>query len=116
LKTTSRRESIAGNKAYKVTKTTRWVYKNNTYKLLFGIADNNKSLKHRRTIYQVPSTWIALTTTQAKSLSAKMTPKTDAEKAAAAEQQKQLAELAQKDPDKAAQMQVKAVKAALDSK
>ncbi|MFT8673884.1 DUF4811 domain-containing protein [Leuconostoc mesenteroides] len=116
LKTTSRRESIAGNKAYKVTKTTRWVYKNNTYKLLFGIADNNKSLKHRRTIYQVPSTWIALTTTQAKSLSAKMTPKTDAEKAAAAEQQKQLAELAQKDPDKAAQTQVKAVKAALDSK
>lgn len=56
-----------------------------------------------------------MTTTQAKSLSAKMTPKTDAEKAAA-EQQKQLAELAQKDPDKAAQMQVKAVKAALDSK
>ncbi|MGO0155159.1 DUF4811 domain-containing protein [Leuconostoc mesenteroides] len=116
LKTTSRRENIAGNKAYKVTKTTRWVYKNNTYKLLFGIADNNKSLKHRRTIYQVPSTWIALTTTQAKSLSDKMTPKTDVEKAAAAEQQKKLADLAQKDPDRAAQVQIEAVKAALDIK
>ncbi|MGQ2286236.1 DUF4811 domain-containing protein [Leuconostoc suionicum] len=116
LNTTSNQESISGNKAYKVTKTTRWVYKNSTYKLLFGIADNNNSLKHRYTTYQVPSTWIALTTAQAKSLSAKMTPKTDAEKVAAAEQQKQLAALAQTDPDKAAQMQVKAVKTALNIK
>lgn len=116
LKTTSNQQSISGNKAYKITKTTRWVYKNDTYKLLFGIADNNKTLKHRNTTYQVPSTWVSLTTVQAKTLSAKMTPKTDAEKVAAAEQQKQLAALAQTDPDKAAQMQVKAVKTALNIK
>ncbi|TYC46360.1 DUF4811 domain-containing protein [Leuconostoc litchii] len=116
LKTTSSRQSISGNKAYKITKTTRWVYKNNTYKLLFGIADNNKTVKHRHTTYQVPETWVALTTTQAKSLSAKMAPKNDAEKIAAAEKQKQLSALAQTNPDKAAQLQVQAIKAALNIK
>ncbi|GMA70091.1 hypothetical protein GCM10025879_13370 [Leuconostoc litchii] len=83
---------------------------------MFGIADNNKTVKHRHTTYQVPETWVALTTTQAKSLSAKMAPKNDAEKIAAAEKQKQLSALAQTNPDKAAQLQVQAIKAALNIK
>ena len=46
----------------------------------------------------------------------KMTPKTDAEKQALAQQQAQLAALAKTDPDKAAQLQVAAVKKALNIK
>ncbi|MDI6552976.1 DUF4811 domain-containing protein [Leuconostoc falkenbergense] len=116
LKTSSRMSNISGNKAYKITKTTRYVYKNATMRLMFGIGGNNHQLKNKHVIYQVPSTWVALTTTQAKSLQSKMTPKTDAEKQALAQQQAQLATLAKTDPDKAAQLQVAAVKKALNIK
>lgn len=113
LNTTSKKVDISGNKAYRVVKTTRYEYKNNGFKFLFGIAGNNKQLKHRRVTYQVPPTWVALTTKQAKSLASKLTPKTTAERVAAAAQQKQLADLAKVDPDKAATLEANQVKKVL---
>lgn len=110
LHTTSDRAAINGTKAYKVTTTTRYVYQSSGWKLLFGIVGNNNQLKHRHVVYQIPNTWVALTTEQAQSLQSKMAPKTDKEKMIAAEQQKQLAALAQKDPNKAAMMQVQQIK------
>nr|MWN21778.1 DUF4811 domain-containing protein [Leuconostoc lactis] len=63
-------------------------------------------LKHKHVIYQVPATWIAMTPDQAKSLAAKMAPKTPEEQAGAAAKQAELAALAKIDPDRAARAQV----------
>lgn len=114
LNTTSSRVAVDGNKAYKVVRTTRYVYRNNAYKFLFGLADNNYQLKQRHVTYQVPATWVAMTPEQAKSLSAKMAPKTPEAQAGAAAQQAQLAALAQADPDKAATLQVVQIKKVLE--
>ena len=113
LKTTSQRVAVAGDKAYKIVQTTRYVYRNNTYKFLFGWADNNHQLKHKHVIYQVPATWIAMTPDQAKSLAAKMAPKTPEEQAGAAAKQAELAALAKIDPDRAARAQVDQIKQVL---
>lgn len=113
LKTTSQRVAVAGDKAYKIVQTTRYVYRNNTYKFLFGWADNNHQLKHKHVIYQVPATWIAMTPDQAKSLAAKMAPKTPEEQAGAAAKQAKLAALAKIDPDRAARAQVDQIKQVL---
>lgn len=113
LKTTSSRVAVSGNRAYKVVQRTRYVYRNNGYKFLFGWADNNQQLKHRHVIYQVPATWVAMTPDQAKSLSAKLAPKTPEAQASAAAQQAQLAALAKSDPDKAAALQVAQIKKVL---
>lgn len=114
LNTTSERENISGNKAYRVVETTRYVYKSDWYRLFFGIADNNRELKSKHVIYQVPDTWVAMTTKQAKSLPSKLAPKNDDEKAVVAAQQQQLAALAKTDPDKAATLQVQQVKKILN--
>lgn len=113
LNTTTRQVDISGNKAYKVTKTTRFVYKLNGFKVLFGIAGNDGQIKHRQVTYQVPSTWVALTTEQAKSLPGKLTPKNAAEKTMAAQQQKQLSDLEKSNPDQAARLTVNQVKKVL---
>ncbi|HCH60209.1 MAG TPA: DUF4811 domain-containing protein, partial [Leuconostoc lactis] len=113
LKTNSQRVAVAGDKAYKIVQTTRYVYRNNTYKFLFGWADNNHQLKHKHVIYQVPATWIAMTPDQAKSLAAKMAPKTPEEQAGAAAKQAELAALAKIDPDRAARAQVDQIKQVL---
>ncbi|CAH1851505.1 DUF4811 domain-containing protein [Convivina praedatoris] len=114
LTMTTNRQEIAGNQAYRVIKDTRYVYKNDFWKLMFSIAGNDGELKKRQVTYQLPQNWIALTTQQAKNLQAKMTPKTDEEKAAVAQQQEALAELAQNDPDQAGIKQVQQIKATLN--
>lgn len=115
LKTSSRQVSVSGNKAYRIVKTTRYVYKTDLYRLLFGIADNDHQLKNYHIVYQVPDTWVAMTPEQAKALPAKMTPKSAEEKAAMAMQQQQLAALAKTDPDKAASLQAQQVKKILNN-
>ena len=105
--------NVSGNKAYKVTKTTRFVYKSNGFKLLFGVANNDGEIKHRQVIYQVPPTWVALTTEQAKSLASKLAPKSAAERTIAAQQQRQLSDLAKSNPDQAARLTVNQVKKVL---
>lgn len=110
LKTSSSRTNITGNQAYQVTKTTRFVYKSSGFKLLFGIANNNHELQHRHVNYQVPATWITMTTVQAKALPGKLAANATADKASAEQQKKQLAVLAQTDPDKAATIQVEQIK------
>ncbi|CAM3201953.1 DUF4811 domain-containing protein [Leuconostoc rapi] len=110
LKTSSSRTDISGNKAYQVTQTTRFVYKSNGFKFLFGIAGNDHELKHRHVTYQVPATWIAMTTAQAEALPGKLAPKSAADKAAAEQQKKQLSALTQVNPDKAATLQVEQIK------
>ncbi|CAK8054344.1 DUF4811 domain-containing protein [Eupransor demetentiae] len=72
LKTTTKRQSISGEKAYLYTKTTRYVYKNGFWSFLFGWADNNKEIKTRTQTYQIPDNWIALSTAQAKQLQKKL--------------------------------------------
>ncbi|MDF7637532.1 DUF4811 domain-containing protein [Leuconostocaceae bacterium ESL0958] len=60
LQTSTKIENIDGNKAYQVTKAQRYVYKNNFYKFMFGIAGNNYDLKHRDVSYQLPANWLAM--------------------------------------------------------
>ncbi|GAO99161.1 DUF4811 domain-containing protein [Fructobacillus ficulneus] len=60
LKTTTSLQNIDGNVAYKVTTNKTYVYRNSFFKFLFGIADNNHELKSSHVTYQVPPTWIAL--------------------------------------------------------
>ncbi|AFS41111.1 DUF4811 domain-containing protein [Leuconostoc gelidum] len=113
LNMTTSHVNVSGNKAYKVTKTTRFVYKSNGFKLLFGVANNDGEIKHRQVIYQVPPTWVALTTEQAKSLASKLAPKSAAERTIAAQQQRQLSDLAKSNPDQAARLTVNQVKKVL---
>ncbi|MHC9533428.1 DUF4811 domain-containing protein [Dellaglioa sp. L3N] len=51
-----------------VVKETRWVYKNNFYKLLFGVADNNKVLIKRTNTFYVKKNVVVLTANQAKAM------------------------------------------------
>ncbi|WP_294973910.1 DUF4811 domain-containing protein [uncultured Leuconostoc sp.] len=113
LDTRSKRVNVSGNQAYRVASTTRYVYKSKVFNLLFGIADNDKQVKHRQITYQLPATWVALTTTQAQSLASKLAPKSAAERTIAEQQQKQLSDLAKVNPDKAATLEVNQIKSVL---
>lgn len=113
LKTSTERTTISGDKAYQVTKDTRYVYKNDFWKFMFNIADNDGELKQRSVSYQLPDNWLAMTTQQAKELQAKLTPKTDEEKAAFAQKQKAIAEMTQNDPQAAAKLQIQQIKSVL---
>lgn len=66
-KETNKVEQTEGQ-AEKVSKTTRWVYKNDQYKFWFGIADNNHEYAHRVNIFKIPANWIELSTDQAADL------------------------------------------------
>ncbi|KRK45448.1 DUF4811 domain-containing protein [Dellaglioa algida] len=59
-------ENAKSNKL--VVKETRWVYKNNTYKLMFGIADNNHVLIKRTNTFYVKKDMLVLTANQAKAM------------------------------------------------
>ncbi|MDF7627093.1 DUF4811 domain-containing protein [Lactobacillaceae bacterium L1_55_11] len=109
----SSQKTIDGDKAYRKDTKTSYVYKNSFYKFLFGIADNNHETKSQRVVYEIPDTWIVLSTQQAKTLQAKLTPKTDEEKQAFAEQQQEFQATAQSDPDEAARNQVDNIKSIL---
>lgn len=51
-----------------VTKTTRWVYKNDAYKLWFGIAGNNHKLIQHKNTFEINNDWLTLSSVQAKKL------------------------------------------------
>lgn len=68
-------ETTNTNKATLETKTTRWVYKNSFYNLLFGISGNNKEYDSRKNTFYLPSDWIELSTDQAKKLGEEMNAK-----------------------------------------
>jgi hypothetical protein len=54
--------------AQKETKTTRWTYKSDFYRLLFGIADNDKQFIKEENTFSIPDSWALLTVDQAKKL------------------------------------------------
>lgn len=47
-------------------KTTRWIYKNDFYSLLFGISKNNQKYDSRVYTFEVGKDWLVLSTDQAK--------------------------------------------------
>lgn len=51
-----------------VTKTTRWVYKNDAYRLWFGIAGNNHKLIQHKNTFEINNDWLTLSSVQAKKL------------------------------------------------
>ena len=55
-----------------VTKTTRWVWKNNFYKELYRWSGMNNKLVKRVNNFKLPTTWVKLSTTQAAALQKKM--------------------------------------------
>lgn len=50
------------------TKTTRWVYKSDLSRLLFGIADNDGQYVSRTNTFSLPDSWEVLSVDQAKKL------------------------------------------------
>ena len=48
--------------------TTRWVYQNDVYRFLFGIADNENEYIERTNTFSVPDAWFVLSVDQAKKL------------------------------------------------
>jgi hypothetical protein len=54
--------------AEKETKTTRWIYKNDVYRFLFGIAGNDEEFIREENTFSLPDSWALLTVDQAKKL------------------------------------------------
>ncbi len=52
--------------AEKETKTTRWTYKNDVYRFLFGIAGNDEEFIREENTFSLPDSWALLTVDQAK--------------------------------------------------
>lgn len=67
-KTTNRVKTTNDDQARLEKKTTRWVYKNDTYRLWFGIAGNDREVSHRLNTFYVPKNWPTLSTTKAAKL------------------------------------------------
>lgn len=59
-------ENAKSNKL--VVKETRWTYKGNGYRLMFGIANNDKTLEKRTNTFYVKKSWTTLTVKQAKAM------------------------------------------------
>jgi hypothetical protein len=66
--TVTNKVETGASKAQKVTKTTRWVYKNDGLKFLFGIYGNNNEYIKQTNTFKIPDSWVHLSTTQAKKL------------------------------------------------
>lgn len=54
-------------------RTTKYVYKNNTVKVFFGIFGRDNELIKRQYIFHIPSDWIVISTKKAKELQKQMT-------------------------------------------
>src|SRR5699024_6314400 len=67
-KTTNKVKTTKKSTARLVKSTTRWTYKNNTYKFWIGIAGNNREVSKRVNTFYVPNNWITLSTEQAAKL------------------------------------------------
>lgn len=66
--TVTNKVKTGAKKATKVTKTTRWVYKSDAFKVLFGVYGNNKEYVKQTNTFNIPDSWVHLSTTQAKKL------------------------------------------------
>ncbi|MCK8617496.1 DUF4811 domain-containing protein [Fructobacillus sp. M158] len=100
LKTTTAIQDIDGNQAFQVTTTKEYVYDNGFYQFLFGWAGNNHDVKSKLVTYQVPATWIALSTQDGAKLKAILAQKMgDADFISWIQENKQTAA---DDPDQAA--------------
>ncbi|HAT55237.1 MAG TPA: DUF4811 domain-containing protein [Lactobacillus sp.] len=70
--TTNKIKKASGNKATLKTTETRWEYKNHTAKVWFGVAKSHHKLTKRVNTFYLPSSWLHLSTTQAKQLKSQM--------------------------------------------
>ncbi|PDH93795.1 DUF4811 domain-containing protein [Oenococcus oeni] len=66
--TTNKVKNISSNTAKLKTTKTYWEYKSNASKFWFGIAENGHELVKRVNNFEIPKTWIRLSTSQAKEL------------------------------------------------
>lgn len=69
--------------AQKETKTTRWTYKNDFYRFLFGIAGNDEEFIREKNTFSLPDSWTLLTVDQAKKLASLVENQQEAMKAEA---------------------------------
>ncbi|GAB6092874.1 DUF4811 domain-containing protein [Furfurilactobacillus curtus] len=58
----------ATSNATLMTKTTRWRYQNGWTQMLFGLSGEGGQLVSRQDVFQVPNSWLTLSTSQAKQL------------------------------------------------
>ena len=70
--TTNTIKKASGNKATLKTSETRWEYKSHTAKVWFGIAKENHKMTKRTNTFYLPSSWLHLSTSQAKKLQGQM--------------------------------------------
>ncbi|OIK57072.1 DUF4811 domain-containing protein [Oenococcus oeni] len=66
--TTNKVKNVSSNTAKLKTTKTYWEYKSNASKFWFGIAGNGHELVKRVNNFEIPKTWIRLSTSQAKEL------------------------------------------------
>ena len=72
VKKTATYQTTSGSQATAETTTTRWRFKNDFYKMLFGVSDQQNQLIKQHTVVRVPDkTWAVLSPDQAKTLGAK---------------------------------------------
>lgn len=115
VKISGHHQSIAGERAFVVTKKTTYVYEDEWAKILFGIADNQQEIVSVDQTFEVPASWIVLSTQQAKTLQANQAQLTKQMQADPARAQA-LARLQQTNPQRASEMQVEAIKRFLENK
>jgi hypothetical protein len=115
VKISGQHRSIAGDQAFIVTKTTTYVYEDEWAKVLFGIADNHQEIVAIEQTFEVPASWLVLSIQQAKTLAdnqAQLAQQMQADPA----QAQALARLQQTNPQRAAEVQVEAIKRFLENK
>ena len=63
--------------------TTRYVYRDNFIRIMFGVFSHNNELKQRKYIFTIPSNWKVISTRDMKKLQKQLEEKMQAQKAAA---------------------------------
>lgn len=63
--------------------TTRYVYRDNFIRIMFGVFSHNNELKQRKYIFTIPSNWKVISTKDMKKLQKQLEEKMQAQKAAA---------------------------------
>ncbi|MGT2888017.1 DUF4811 domain-containing protein [Streptococcus didelphis] len=120
IKKTARYQLTDSDTASLTTKTNRYVWKSNFYKLMFGFGDEEGELISQEAILNVPKdTWLVLDkkeASQLKNLAKQLQEKQATQAQANPEKALELKTLAQKNPKAFAKMQVEALKQALAKK
>ena len=62
--------------------TTRYVYRDNFSRIMFGVFSHNNELKQRKYIFTIPSSWKVISTKDMKKLQKQLEEKMQAQKAA----------------------------------